>query len=183
MNALPGMLPRLQTDRLELRPCTRDDLDRLWALWAEPEVRRFLFDDEPVTRERAAEVLEHCLQSADQGLGLWVARLLDTEPVIGCVGLMAVSIAAEYDSSLVGAIEPLAAFTPAFWHHGYATEALAALVRYAFEQLGLSQLAAVTDVPNEASDRLVRRLGFKVRGECDGRRYRLRIHVRTRCTT
>ena len=38
MNGSPRMLPRLRTHRLELRPCTQDDLDTLWALWAEPEV-------------------------------------------------------------------------------------------------------------------------------------------------
>jgi [ribosomal protein S5]-alanine N-acetyltransferase len=170
------MVPHLITARLELRPATLDDLDPLWALWAEPDVRRFLFDDVPVVRERAAEVLGHCLHAAEAGLGLWVARLRDTETVIGCVGLMAASTAAQYDPRLVGAIEPLASFAPAVWGHGYATEALAAVVRYAFAQLGLSQLAAVNDVPNEASDRLVRRLGFEVTGECEGPRYRLRTY-------
>jgi [ribosomal protein S5]-alanine N-acetyltransferase len=174
------MLPHLPTARLELRPAALNDLDALWALWAEPEVRRFLFDDVPVTCERAAEVLGHCLQAAEAGLGLWVARPRDAEAVIGCVGLMAASTAAQYDPRLVGAIEPLAAFVPAVWGHGYATEALAAVVRYAFEQLGLPQLAAVNDVPNEPSDRLVRRLGFAVTGECEGPRYRLRTYVLTR---
>jgi ribosomal-protein-alanine N-acetyltransferase len=174
------MLPHLITARLNLRPATLGDLDTLWALWAEPDVRRFLFDDVPVTRERAAEILGHCMQAAETGLGLWVARLRDTETVIGCVGLMAASTAAQYDPRLVGAIEPLASFSPSMWGHGYATEALDAVVRYAFEQLGLSQLAAVNDAPNEASDRLVKRLGFEVTGECDGPRYRLRTYVLTR---
>jgi RimJ/RimL family protein N-acetyltransferase len=174
------MLPHLITAGLELRPATLDDLKTLRALWAEPDVRRFLFDDVPVTRERAAEVLGHSLQAAEAGLGLWVARLRDTETVIGCVGLMAASTAAQYDPRLVGAIEPRASFAPAVWGHGYATEALAAVARYAFEQLGLSQLAAVNDVPNEASDHLVRRLGFEVTGECEGPRYRLRTYVLTR---
>src|SRR5919197_1550540 len=161
-----AMLPNLITARLDLRPASGDDLDMLWALWAAPDVRRFLFDDVPVTRERAAEVLGHCIQAAEAGLGLWLASLRDTETVIGCVGLMAASTAAQYDPRLVGAVEPLASFSPSVWGHGYATEALAAMVRYAFEQLGLAQLAAVNDVPNEASDRLVKRLGFEVMGEC-----------------
>src|SRR4030095_609214 len=85
-----------------------------------------------------------------------------------------------YDPRLLGAIEPLASFLPEVWGRGYATEALAAVVRYAFEQLSLSQLAAVNDVPNEASNRLLKRLGFEVTGECDGPRYRLRTYVLTR---
>ena len=174
------MLPNLLTARLDLRPASGADLDMLWALWAAPDVRRFLFDDVPVTRERAVEVLGHCIQAAEAGLGLWLASLRDTETVIGCVGLMAASTAAQYDPRLVGAVEPLASFSPSVWGHGYATEALAAVVRYTFEQLGLAQLAAVNDVPNEASDRLVKRLGFEVMGECAGPRYRLRTYVLTR---
>jgi RimJ/RimL family protein N-acetyltransferase len=174
------MLPTLVTTRLNLRPATFDNLDTLWALWTEPNVRRFLFDDVPIRRERAIEVLEQCLQGAEIGLGLWGAMVHDTKAIIGCVGLMATSLAAQYDPRLLGAIEPLASFLPEVWGRGYATEALAAVVRYAFEQLSLSQLAAVNDVPNEASNRLLKRLGFEVTGECDGPRYRLRTYVLTR---
>ena len=174
------MLPHLITARLDLRPAVFADLDTLWALWADPEVRRFLFDDLPVTRERAAEVLGHCLEAVEAGLGLWVANLRNTEMAIGCVGLMAASTAAEHDPRLVGAIEPLASFSPSVWGHGYATEALEAVVCYAFEELGLSQLAAVNDVPNKTSDRLLKRLGFEVTGESAGPRYRLRTYLLTR---
>jgi hypothetical protein len=79
------------------------------ALWADPEVRWFLSDDVPVNGERAAEVLAHCLQDAAAGLGLWLVSLRDAGTVIGCVGLVAASTAAEYDARLAGAIEPLAA--------------------------------------------------------------------------
>ncbi len=174
------MLPHLITARLDLQPATLDDLDPLWALWADPDVRRFLFDDVAVTRQQATEVLEHHLQAVEEGLGLWVARCHDTEKVIGCAGLMAAATAAQYDPRLAGAIEPLVAFSPSVWGHGYATESLAVVIRYAFEQLGLSQLAAVNDVPNEASDRLVKRLKFEVTGESAGPKYRLRTYVLTR---
>jgi RimJ/RimL family protein N-acetyltransferase len=100
--------------------------------------------------------------------------------MIGCAGLMSAAAASQYDPCLAGAIEPLAAFAPAVWRQGYAAEALAAVVRYAFEQLGLPQVAAVADLPNEASHRLVRRLGFEAVRECDGPRYRLRVYVLTR---
>jgi RimJ/RimL family protein N-acetyltransferase len=73
-------------------------------------------------------------------------------------------------------VEPLAAFAPATWHRGYATEALEVVIAHAFDSLGLQVLAAVIDAPNAASDRLVRRLGFQVTGETDGPRYRLRTY-------
>ncbi len=170
------MLPELRSDRLLLRPATADDLDALWVIWADPDVRRFLFDDVPVTRQRASDILDHCLSLTGVGLGLWTVQLGDTPATVGCVGLLPTTVASEYDPSLVGMVEPLAAFAPATWHRGYATEALEVVIAHAFDSLGLQVLAAVIDAPNAASDRLVRRLGFQVTGETDGPRYRLRTY-------
>ena len=65
------------------------------------------------------------------------------------MGLLPVTVAAHYDPSLKGLVEPVAAFAPAFWSHGYA---------------------------NEASDRMLRRLGFVFVRECDGPYYRSRVY-------
>jgi RimJ/RimL family protein N-acetyltransferase len=170
------MLPQLRTARLLLHPASEDDLDALWSIWADPNVRRFLFDDLPVTRESASEVLRDCLALAGDGLGLWTVRPEDGAPVIGCIGLLPATVAAEYDPSLAGAIEPLVAFAPAAWHRGYATEALEIVVAHAFGPLGLPVLSAVIDAPNAASQRLVHRLGFLFTGEVEGPRYRLRTY-------
>jgi hypothetical protein len=67
-----------------------------------------------------------------------------------------VSTAADYDARLAGLVEPLVALAPSAWGRGYASEALAELVRYAHARLGLDRLAGVTDVPNAASDRMLR---------------------------
>jgi RimJ/RimL family protein N-acetyltransferase len=47
---------------------------------------------------------------------------------------------------------------------GYMTEALAALLRYAFEDLGLNRVYANHMVRNPMSGRLLSRLGFQVEG-------------------
>ncbi len=169
------MIPTLTTQRLALRPARTDHLDALHAIWADADVRRFLFDDEPITRERAQAVLADCLDAPD-GLGLWSVSPRDHESIIGCVGLLPAGAAAEYDASLAGAVEPLAALAPSAWGQGYATEALVAAVGYGFAALGLPAMAAVVDVPNAASHRLVERLGFAPTGECDGPAHRLRTY-------
>jgi RimJ/RimL family protein N-acetyltransferase len=173
-------LPALKTARLELRPATPADVDALWALWREPDVRRYLFDDQPVTRERAAEVLDHCLAAAKEGLGLWLVAHPDDPAALGCVGLTKASAAVEYDASLAGAVEPIASFSPSVWGRGYAHEALSAVIAYAFRDLGLDKLTGINDAPNEASDRMMKRLGFRITGEIDGPRHRLRTYVLTK---
>jgi ribosomal-protein-alanine N-acetyltransferase len=169
-------LPAFTTERLTLRSATAQDLELLWAIWRDPDVRRYLFDNKPVERETATEVLESALRAVPRGLGLWVVERRGRPIPIGCVGLLPVTVAAHYDSSLKGLVEPVAAFAPAFWGHGYANEALHAVLSYGFAGLGLPVVAGVNDVPNEASDRMLRRLGFVFVRECDGPHYRSRVY-------
>jgi len=178
-------LPALRTERLALRPARADDAPRLRALWDAPPVRRYLFDDEPVDEARAGAVLSDCLALAPRGLGLWTLAPRDAaEPsasgaLLGCAALLPVGTAAEYHPPSAGLVEPLISLDPASWGRGYAAEALAALVGHALRPraeggLGLPCLAAAADVPNEASLRLLGRLGFRQVAETPGPKYRLR---------
>jgi ribosomal-protein-alanine N-acetyltransferase len=159
------MIPTIQTERLTLSPATAGDLDALLALWTDPDVRRFLWDDREVSREEASEVLEECVALSEDGLGLWIVRVGDEDALAGCVGLRPADPPPQ--------IEPLAAFHPAHWGSGYATEALRALLDHAFATLGLPELAATVDVPNDASRRLVERLGFRRTEEVRGPKHRM----------
>jgi RimJ/RimL family protein N-acetyltransferase len=182
------MQPTLTTARLELRPAQPSDVDALWRLWTDPDVRRYLWDDRVVTREEAAATVDDCGTLGGEGLGLWLVRQAGEagtaeverpprDAVVGCAGLLPVSTAAEYDARLAGLVEPLVALAPAAWGRGYAGEALAALLRHAHAALGLRRLAAVTDVPNTASDRMLRGAGFTALGEVAGPRHRLRTYL------
>lgn len=169
-------MTRLDTPRLHLRPVTPTDIGPLWSLWTDPDVRRFLWDDREITRDEAAATVHDCLALAAKGLGLWMLEFRTDGSFVGCTGLLPATVAAEYDARLAGLNEPLVALAPAVWGHGYAHEALCALLAHAEQTLGLTALAGVTDVPNEASDRMLRRAGFRVLGEVPGPRYRLRTY-------
>lgn len=172
-------LPALTTRRLEFTPVTQENVDVAWAVWRDPDVRRYLFDDVPVTRERVEDILRDVVAGHAEGLGVWTARLRGADSVVGTAGLLRVTTSVAYDPTLAGAVELLAAFEPAVWGHGYATEALEGVVDYAFGVVGLSRVTAVVDVPNEASHRLIQRLGFTPTGESPGPRYRFRTYVLT----
>lgn len=167
--------PAFTTARLVLQPAALADLDELWTIWRDPEVRRYLFDDEEVDRERAAEALRTCLEPATRGLGLWMIRERAGAAVLGCAGILPV-LAAEYDPTIAGLIEPLASLAPSAWGRGYADESLVALLVHGFDGLGLDRFAGVVDVPNLRSHRMLVRLGFRERHECQGPRYRMRIY-------
>jgi RimJ/RimL family protein N-acetyltransferase len=53
------------------------------------------------------------------------------------------------------------AFLPDFWSKGFAFEAAAAVLKDARERLGLENLLAITSLDNEASIKLLQRLGFR----------------------
>lgn len=178
------MQPELTTARLRLVPVRSSDLDALWGLWTDPDVRRYLWDDREISREQAAATVEECGAFAARGLGLWllIAQRHEsgrdpTSPPIGCAGLLPVATAADHERRLAGLVEPLIALNPSHWGLGYAREALAALLEYATASLGIATVAAVTDVPNVASDRMLRSAGFTVLSEVHGPKHRLRTYL------
>lgn len=171
------MQPTLTTDRLTLRPAVAEDVAWLRTTWDAAEVRRYLFDDQPVDDARAAAVLDDCLALARQGLGLWIVERRDDGRPLGCAGLVPVSEAGRFHPPSSGGTEPVIALDPRAFGHGYAGEALGELVAHAFGTLGLERLHAAVDVPNEASIRLVERVGFRGVAESDGPRYPLRHFV------
>ena len=68
-------LPVLETRRLTLRPFGVEDLDALHAIWTDPDVRRYLWDDLIISRERAAETLADAIATAAKdGIGYWTLR-------------------------------------------------------------------------------------------------------------
>jgi len=170
------MLPDLRTARLCLQPATDADVDALWALFLDADVRRFLWDDVRIARAQAAEAVEAWRAQAAEGLGAWTIHPREGGGLLGCVALVPVGAAAAFEPRLSGLVEPLVALWPAAWGRGYATEALERVLGYALEERGLPRLAAVVDVPNQASHALLARLGFAAVGESEGPRYRLRCY-------
>jgi [ribosomal protein S5]-alanine N-acetyltransferase len=154
----------LQTERLILRPVKASDLQELWLIWRNNEVRRYLFDDEPVTHELAVETLLKKLVLNNCGLGLWLIQLHDSTSV-GCVELRpsysSLSRALRYP------VEASIALQPKYWSKNYGYEALSALTEYAFNELSLLGLVAIADVTNLASHRLLFKLGFVPSYETD----------------
>jgi [ribosomal protein S5]-alanine N-acetyltransferase len=174
------MLLDLTTPRLVLRAATADDVDPLWRLLIDPQVRRYLCDDHEMTRAEVAALVADGVARWPAGMGLWL--LCDHEDQhVGCVGLQPVSAdIVAHAPHLAGEIEPTIALAPDCWGLGLAAEALAAAVAYAFDSLGLERLVAVVDEPNERSHRLMARVGFTATGTTSGPCYPLRSYRLTR---
>jgi ribosomal-protein-alanine N-acetyltransferase len=151
-------LPVLETRRLVLRPYEINHLDALHRLWTDPDVRRYLWDDVLISRERAAQAIQDALASARQsGIGFWSLFQRDKQQLEGFCGLRYVENGCE--------VELLYGLAPALWKQGLATEAAYAVLEYAFTAIHLERVYARSDIPNLASARVMLRLGMKFEPE------------------
>ncbi|MEU2784889.1 GNAT family protein [Streptomyces sp. NPDC007110] len=146
--------PVLHTDRLRLRPFTEADADSLFALHSSSHVLRY-WDSPPWTDPaRAQRFLANCRTLEDEGTGARVVvdRLSDGA-FVGWCGLSDWNPV--YRSASLGYV-----LGDAMWGHGYATEAAHALLGWAFDTLDLNRVQAEADTRNEASARVLEKLGF-----------------------
>jgi len=144
----------LDTPRLHLRPWTAADLDDLHRLWTDARVRRFLWDDEVISRARARATLAAGVASfRTHGFGGWLSIERARAAVVGFCGLRRVD-----DGS---GVEILYGLAPAAWGRGLATEAATAVLRFGFERCGLPHIVGRTDASNAASVRVLERLGMQ----------------------
>jgi ribosomal-protein-alanine N-acetyltransferase len=144
----------ITTASLHLRPLAEADVDELHALWSSPEVRKYLWDDEVIARQRTASLVGESLRLfAAHGYGLWGARLHDREELVGFGGYW------YFHTSPKLAL--LYGIAPEHWNRGLATEIAQALIRYGFEELEFSEVWASTDAPNAASARVLEKVGLR----------------------
>jgi len=145
----------LETDRLILRHLLPSDLDSLFALYSDPEVRRY-FPEGTLTYEETKEELEWFLNRHPEHpqLGLWATIHKETNQFIGRCGLLPWTIDQRPE------VEVAYLLAKAYWGHGLGTEAAQAILHYGFEQLKLSRLICLIDRENQASIKVARNIGM-----------------------
>ena len=142
----------LQTERLRLRPCRSTDEKSVHALWTNEKIRHFLFDERIISLAETNSFIETSLSNFEHhDYGLWLVYERKSESLVGFAGLLDPGPC----PTLIYGIHP------DFEGRGYATEAAACVLRYAVENLGLSEIKADVDEPNLASIRVLEKLNFK----------------------
>jgi RimJ/RimL family protein N-acetyltransferase len=148
----------LHTPRLAFGTWSPDDLDLALALWGDPEVTRRIGG--PFARSWVEDRL--ALEIANQarlGFQYWPVFRLEDDAHVGCAGLRPVP---GDDATLELGFH----LRPEHWGHGYATEAARAVIVHAFAATPARTLVAGHHPDNEASRRVLLRLGFRfVRAE------------------
>lgn len=154
---------RLRSERLLLVPWGEEHIDAITQACQDPQIQYYVPVPTPYTR---ADAEHYVRETAPAG------RARGTDVVFGALdaqtGKPVAALGLHRISSLgapgggAGEIGYWAA--PWARGHGYTTEAAREICRWAFEELGLSRLAWVAVAGNEASWRVVQRLGFTREG-------------------
>lgn len=148
----------LTTERLTLRPHTRDDFADSWAMWAEPAVVRHI-GGTPSTREEAwSRLLRYVGHWHVQGFGYWCLRETQSGRFVGEAGF------ADFKRDMVPSIAgmPEAGWALASWAHGqgYAVEALRCILAWGDANLAAARTVCLIDPANAPSIRLAGKLGY-----------------------
>jgi ribosomal-protein-alanine N-acetyltransferase len=153
----PEHLPILETERLRLDPLRPSDATHLYPIMGDPEVMAYwdvaeIDDPEIVTRIIAGQV-----ESMHEGQAMyWGMRTLADGAFLGSCDLS--EIDRWHHRAEVGFMLSREA-----WGHGYAQEAMQAVIAFAGVS-GLRKLAARTHLGNRRSEVLLQKLGFTEEG-------------------
>lgn len=157
--------PGLETERLKLVEVEGDHIERYFEIMSRKDVMEFYGMPPLADREQAATIVRSFREKFEKKKGMrWGILRKDTENFIGTVGLNNLNT---YSRKAEIGYE----LHPEHWRKGYTSEAVKAVLSYAYQELGLFRIGAVTFPENEASSRLLTRLGFKEEGLLRGYLY------------
>jgi RimJ/RimL family protein N-acetyltransferase len=155
--------PTLTTDRLTLSAHTAADYDAFAALWADPEVVRFISGKPSTPEESWTRLLRNIGHWSVLGFGGWLVRETATGRFIGEVGLANYRRAIE--PKLGDTPEAGWVLTPAAHGLGYATEAVSAILAWSETELGCTRTVCIISPENIASQRVAAKCGYRGIGE------------------
>jgi RimJ/RimL family protein N-acetyltransferase len=151
----------IETPRLVLHPWRISELDEYARLLADPDAMRHITHDYgPLSRPEAQQAHDRILRLwEERGFGAFAAVEKATGRWTGKIGL-------DYLDRWPGSdrIEVEWQLLPAFWGRGYATEGARAVIEWAFRDLGLDRLIAITVPYHTASRRVMEKCGLSYQG-------------------
>jgi len=144
----------IETERLVLRKFAVTDASFIFELLNSPKWLQYIGDRGIKSVSDAQDYLVNGpLKSyATYGFGLYLINLQNAGTPIGMCGLIKRNYLEDVDIGY--------ALLPQYEGNGYAYEIASATAAYAFNELQLLKLAAITDLHNERSVKLLEKMGF-----------------------
>ncbi|MCI0875323.1 MAG: GNAT family N-acetyltransferase [Chloroflexi bacterium] len=158
MRNAKSSLTILETDRMILRFQQASDVEFLVDLWSNPEVTRYMGGsrDQDTLRSGFEETAK---DPYAERFVLWPLIDKDSGKPVGHCGLLDKQVEGKTEIELVYVLAPTA------WGRGYATEIGIALKRYAFGEMSIRRLIALTEPRNTASEKVAVKIGMRLEKE------------------
>jgi RimJ/RimL family protein N-acetyltransferase len=148
----------IRSARLLVRRFGDADAPALAEYRSEPEVARYQSWDAPFSLEAARSLIAD-FASADADTPGWFQWAVERVDAPGIVGDIGVNLLEDGKQAMIGYT-----IAPAFQGRGYGTEVIARIADHLLVEKELHRLSAECDTRNEASVRLLERLGFRREG-------------------
>ncbi len=163
-NGIYDLFSPLETPRLRIRKLGIGDAEDIYAFSRDPEVSRYVLWDTHRSIADSRAMVRGALRSYRLGEPASLAiEHRQSGKVIGTIGF--VWIDDEHNCGEIGY-----SLAREMWGQGLMTEALRAMLEFAFARLHLNRVEALFDVRNRASGRVMEKCGLRREG-CLRRRY------------
>ena len=151
-------LPTFRTPRLVVRPLEPSDAEDAFEIRADPEVREKYAAEPCTSLEEARRWIEDRLNAYRKRESMfWAYSPVNEAKVVGICCFWHFderSLCAEIGYEL----------NRLYWHQGITPEALAPVLAYGFEGMGLNRIEACPLAENGPSNRVLLKLGFRLEG-------------------
>jgi RimJ/RimL family protein N-acetyltransferase len=148
--------PVIATPRLALRRWTYADREDFRAMVADPDTMVHLHDGVPLTSAQADDALRDTIEHYAAAYGDWAIVARDGGAIMGESGLTKLRENGEVELGYM--------LRRPYWGYGYALEAATAVKAYAFDELRLERVVALSRPENAASITILEKLGMKPLG-------------------
>lgn len=150
--------PVLETERLLLRELREEDGPAIYDVFRDPVVTRYYGFSHLTRPEQGLALVRDRLREWTERTAIrWGLELRETGALVGTVGYLGIDAKNAF-------CELGYDLHRDHWGRGLSTEAVRAILPFAFETLGMNRVEALSDPRNVASRRLLERLGFREEG-------------------
>lgn len=152
------MFPILETERLILRELTKEDAEGVFACFSNDNVTRYYGQEKLDNIEQAEKFIDFFSKNYNEKRGIrWGIERKGTKGIIGTIGFNAWF--PKHKRAEIGyEIHPM------HWRKGYTSEAVSKVLSYGFDAMDLTRIGAVVFIDNDASNKLLTKIGFQKEG-------------------
>lgn len=149
----------LETERLWLKPLELSHTAEFFKMDSNPKVHEYLWQKPVETVDETIKIIENVLtQYKNNDIGRFAIYLKETNEFVGWCGLKFNTDVVNNKTNFYDIGYRLA---EKFWNNGYASEAASEWLRYGFEELKLEKIVAAAHVDNNASNRILQKIGLQ----------------------